>query len=88
MIALNVRGEQAELEDFMVEPEFHGRGIGRALMSALFEECSTRRVRSIGLDADPNAEAIYRKFGFARRGSSPSRSIPGRMLPRMVRALQ
>jgi len=68
MIALNVGGEQAELEDFMVEPEFHGRGIGRALMSALFKECSTQRVRSVSLDADPNAEAIYRKFGFTRIG--------------------
>jgi GNAT superfamily N-acetyltransferase len=88
MIALNVRGQQAELEDFMVEPEFHGRGIGRALMGALFKECSTRRVRSVGLDADQNAEAIYRKFGFTRIGFSPSRSIPGRSLPRMVRALR
>jgi hypothetical protein len=41
----------------------------------------------VGLDADPNAEPIYERFGSRRVGWSPSGSIPGRRLPRMERVL-
>jgi GNAT superfamily N-acetyltransferase len=85
MIALAAEGESAELEDFMVEPGFQGMGVGRALMDALLAECHRLGLASIGLDADPNAEPVYRKLGFTTVGQSPSGSIPGRMLPRMVR---
>lgn len=87
MIALAVDGDKAELEDFMVEPGLQGEGIGRALMGALVSECRRLKLQTIGLDADPNAEPIYQRFGFATVGHSPSKSIPGRMLPRMVRAI-
>ena len=87
MIALASDGENAELEDFMVEPSFQGLGVGRALMDTLIAECRVRGLKSIGVDADPNAEAIYQKLGFSTVGRSPSGSIPGRMLPRMVRPL-
>jgi ribosomal protein S18 acetylase RimI-like enzyme len=56
-------------------------------MDALLAEARARGLDRIGLDADPNAETIYRKLGFETVGRSPSRSIPGRPLPRMVRAL-
>jgi GNAT superfamily N-acetyltransferase len=85
MIALAAAGASAELEDFMVEPRFQGAGVGRALMETLLAECRRLGLTSVGLDADPNAEAIYHKLGFSTVGRSPSRSIPGRMLPRMVR---
>lgn len=87
MIALSQRGDTAELEDFMVEPAFQGRGVGGALMTALLDECRALGLRTVGLDADPNAEPIYRKLGFVTVGRSPSRSIPGRTLPRMTRNL-
>ena len=85
MIALETSGKMAEIEDFMVEPDLQGRGVGRTLMNALLDECRLRNLTSVGLDADPHAEDIYRKFGFSTIGQAPSRSIPGRMLPRMVR---
>jgi GNAT superfamily N-acetyltransferase len=87
MIALADEGLVGEVEDFMVDPAFQGRGVGAALMGALLSECRARGLHRIGLDADPNAEAIYRKLGFLTVGWSPSRSIPGRALPRMVRAI-
>lgn len=87
MVALTGSEPEAELEDFMVEPRFQGRGVGGALMAVLLEECRRRGVRTLGLDADPNAEPIYRKLGFTTIGRSPSGSIPGRMLPRMMRSL-
>src|SRR5262249_977884 len=85
--ALRPDGETAELEDFMVEPGQHGLGVGRALMQAFLGECRARGFRRAGLDADPNAEPIYRRLGFETIGRAPSRSIPGRTLPRMEMAL-
>lgn len=87
MIALAADGDDAELEDFMVEPAFQGRGVGAALMAAFLDECRARGARRISVDADPHAEPIYRKLGFVTVGASPSGSIPGRMLPRMRRSV-
>lgn len=85
MIALDLRENAgAEVEDFFVDPAFQGRGVGTVLMSTLVEACRSRGVRVLGLDADPNAERIYSRLGFVTIGRSPSRSIAGRMLPRMV----
>lgn len=84
MVALAERGE---VEDFMVDPDFQGLGVGRALMDTLIAECRRRGLASIGLDADPNAETIYLKLGFVTVGQCPSKSIPGRLLPRMVRVI-
>jgi ribosomal protein S18 acetylase RimI-like enzyme len=85
MIALNLQpgSDKAEIEDFFVDPNFHGRGIGATLMSTLLETCLSCGVKAVGMDADPNAEGIYNRLGFTTVGRSPSRSIPGRMLPRM-----
>jgi GNAT superfamily N-acetyltransferase len=85
MAAFSVDGERAELEEFMVEPDYHGRGVGRALMAEFLRACRARGAKRAGLDADPNAEPIYRSLGFAKIGYTPSRSIPGRLLPRMER---
>ena len=87
MIALAGDGPDAELEDFMVEPEFQGQGVGAALMGVLMDECRLRGFKRVCLDADPNAESIYQKLGFATVNRSPSRSIPGRSLLRMVKTL-
>jgi GNAT superfamily N-acetyltransferase len=86
MIALApAAGNSAELEDFMVEPDVRGLRVGGALMETLLAECRTLGLTSIGLDADPNAKAIYRKLGLSTVRRTPSRSIPGPMLPRTFR---
>jgi GNAT superfamily N-acetyltransferase len=87
MIALSDSEDHAEVEDFFVAPEAQGEGIGRALMDAFQDECRARGYARIGVDADPNAEAIYLRLGFHTVGRSPSGSIPGRWLPRMERRL-
>jgi GNAT superfamily N-acetyltransferase len=74
---------RAELEYLFVEPRFQGRGIGAALFDKLIEICTDRGVVLLGVDADPNAESIYRHFRFRTVGRSPSGSITGRTLPRM-----
>lgn len=76
MAAMAVSSDVAELEEFMVEPQFQGRGLGAALMSAVVSECRSPGVKSIGLDTDPHAEPVYRKLGFSTVGQSPSGPIP------------
>lgn len=83
LIALSLDGPEAELEDFFVEPDCQGRGVGTALMATFLEACRGGGATRIGVDADPNAEPIYARFGFRTTGQSPSGSIPDRMLPRM-----
>jgi GNAT superfamily N-acetyltransferase len=83
MVALHLDGAKAELEDFFVDPSFQNRGVGSALLQVLLAACREAGATDIGLDADPNAEAIYTRLGFITVGRSPSGSIPGRMLPRM-----
>jgi GNAT superfamily N-acetyltransferase len=83
MIALRLDGAKAELEDFFVDPSFQRAGVGSALIDVLLTACRAAGAEEVGLDADPNAEAIYARLGFRTVGLSPSGSIPGRMLPRM-----
>lgn len=71
----------AELAHFFVDPPFMGQGVGRAL----FGWC-TGRAQVIGatrllIDADPQAQPFYEAMGAIQIGTSPSASIPGRMLP-------
>ena len=87
MAALAGDYPDAELEDLMVEPSFQGHGLGAMLMDVLLEECRRRCYKSIGLDADPNAEPFYQKLGFSTVRVARSGFIPGRLLPRMVRTI-
>ncbi|MBI1238891.1 MAG: GNAT family N-acetyltransferase [Alphaproteobacteria bacterium] len=88
MIALAAEGAEGEIEDFFVSPEAIGQGIGRRLMEHALSQARAAGLARIGVDADPNAEAIYVRFGFVRIGLSLSASIPGRMLPRLERAVE
>ena len=85
--AFATEDDRAELEELMVDPDFQQRGVGTRLLEAVVAECRRRGVGRIELDADPHAEAIYLRFGFSTVGRSASGSIPGRMLPRMAKAL-
>ncbi|MBU1375978.1 MAG: GNAT family N-acetyltransferase [Alphaproteobacteria bacterium] len=86
MIALNLT-DGAVVEDFFVEPDVQGRGVGATLMATLLAACREAGVTTLEVDADPNAEGIYARLGFVTFARSPSGSIPGRTLPRMRLAL-
>jgi ribosomal protein S18 acetylase RimI-like enzyme len=54
------------IDDLFVQPEFRRRGIARALLAELFEECRRRGCKSMYVEVgDRNAPAIelYRRFG-------------------------
>lgn len=58
-------------------------GYDDAFMAAFLDACRARGLARVWVDADPNAEPVYARFGFRTVGQSQSGSIPGRMLPRM-----
>jgi len=83
LIALSHADGVAELEDFFVDPQAQGRGVGKALMAAFLDACRAKGLSLVRVAADPNAEPIYARLGYRTVGQIPSGSIPGRMLPRM-----
>ncbi len=57
----------AEVEDFVVAPEWRGQGAGGALLTAADERCRERGVQWIGLSVgleNPSARAIYEHRGY------------------------
>lgn len=73
--------ELYELEALFVEPEFIGRGIGRALMIHAQETVVSLGGRRMLIQADPHAERFYRAAGGRCIGERESDSLPGRILP-------
>lgn len=59
----------------LVHPEFHGRGIGRALMQLLLEKY--RGFHQLMLTADGKAIEFYRSLGFERAGKTEPMWIYG-----------
>jgi GNAT superfamily N-acetyltransferase len=84
---IKVIAGEADLLKLFVEPTALRSGIGRALFA-----WATGLARSQGadppiIDADPDAASFYRRMGAKDVGLAPSGSIPGRMLPRLVKDL-
>jgi len=68
---LRVAADEAELLTITVDPKWRGRGVGRALMRACFEDLMFTPVRRMFLEVDEdNASAVslYRRAGFSRIG--------------------
>lgn len=69
------------LEKLFVAPEAIGQGVGRELFEWAVETAQGLGMINFTIDGDPNAVAFYLKMGAFQIGSSPSGSVPGRMLP-------
>ncbi|WP_299955377.1 GNAT family N-acetyltransferase [uncultured Modestobacter sp.] len=80
-----VRGE---LADLFVDPGSIGTGVGRLLLTDALDGARARGWLSLELDADPHAEAFYRRLGAVRIGESASTAVPDRSLPRMSLAVR
>ena len=78
---------QGEIGALFVEPDRIGRGVGRALWEEVLRRARREGFTGIVIDADPGAEAFYERMGARRSGRSPSGSIPGRFLPRLVASI-
>lgn len=81
---VSVEGEKARIGKLFVKPGLTGNGIGSVLFDAAIEAARERRASSFIIESDPGAVAFYRSKGARADGETPSGSIPGRMLPRLV----
>lgn len=75
------------LEKLFVDPARMGRGVGRRLFEWAVDAAVARGAREMIVEADPGAVPFYLAMGCARAGDAPSGSVPGRRLPRLIRAL-
>lgn len=71
------------LADLFVEPSAIGTGVGRLLLADALARAAERGFDALDLDSDPHAEPFYLSAGAVRIGTSPSASVPGRVLPRL-----
>jgi ribosomal protein S18 acetylase RimI-like enzyme len=76
-----------EVHAFFVDPNWQRQGVGMALWEHLLLQAQRSGMTGLYLDADPNAVPFYESIGFVVTGQSESGSIPGRLLPRMSRAI-
>jgi predicted N-acetyltransferase YhbS len=70
-----------ELGHLFVEPQWFGRGIGRALVRDASDRATAAGYRSIVIQGDPNAARFYERLGAVQVGVRASSSIAGRSLP-------
>lgn len=80
---VSIDGEAAHLEKLFVDPPAMGRGHGRRLLAWAADAARRAGARTLWIEADPDAEPFYRRFGAIPDGTVPSGSIPGRRLPRL-----
>ncbi|WP_395063335.1 GNAT family N-acetyltransferase [Flavobacterium sp.] len=72
-----------KLDNLFILPQYIGKGFGNYLMDDfLIRIKENRDIKKIILDADPNAEKFYQKFGFETIGQLET-SIKNRFLPVM-----
>ena len=80
-----IQGEppSGELAALFVGPSAISTGCGRRLLRHILREDAERGFTRVHLNADPGAAPFYLHFGAVRLGSTPSGSIPGRVLPHL-----
>ena len=72
-----------KLDNLFVLPTYIGKGLGNYLMNDFLNRIKENRdIKKVILDADPNAENFYKKFGFITIGKIET-SIENRFLPIM-----
>lgn len=86
--ALAIDGAGATLDHLWIEPEWMGRGLGRALLSHALKTARTEGAARLEIDSDPYAEEFYLRMG-ARRVGEVRADVDDvrRVLPRMEIAL-
>lgn len=72
-----------KLNYLFVEPKYIGKRYGKLLMLDFLRRIENSEFKRVVLDADPNAEKFYSKFGFVVIGKLKS-TIKDRFLPIMA----
>ncbi|MCG2670687.1 GNAT family N-acetyltransferase [Bradyrhizobium sp. GCM10023182] len=84
---IKVTGDEADLLKLFVEPTMLRGGVGTKLFHWAISEAARMGAERMSIEADPDAAPFYRRMGAKDCGLAPSGSIPGRMLPKLVREL-
>ena len=79
-----VTKNECSIEALFVEPNQKGRGIGRLLLQKGLEWAVSNHFASMHIQSDPGATAFYEASGAQQVGTTPSGSIPGRVLPHLI----
>lgn len=79
-----ILGDICVLHKLFVDPGAQAVGVGRMLYGWAVETCRAGGAKIMTIDADPGAAPFYRRMGARDDGETPSGSIPGRMLPRLI----
>jgi GNAT superfamily N-acetyltransferase len=80
---VTVQGELAELNKLFVEPTHLRSGAGKGLFEWATTVARDAGAATMVIEADPDAAGFYRRMGAVDKGTAPSGSIPGRLLPRL-----
>lgn len=89
LCVLQRQGADASVEHLWIAPEYHGRGVGRALMARALDEAAAAGAARVEVLSDPHAEPFYLKIGARRVGEvpAPMPGAPQRTLPFLEFAL-
>ena len=74
--------DQIILDNLFLFQKYIGQGFGTLLMNDFLESVKKLGFCTIILEAEPNAEQFYKKFGFSTYDHRES-NIEGRFLPKM-----
>jgi GNAT superfamily N-acetyltransferase len=85
---IKVIGNEADLLKLFVEPIVLRSGIGGTLFAWATDLARSQGADRLLIEADPDAAPFYRRMGAQDVGLAPSGSIPGRMLPKLVKDLR
>ena len=84
---VKVTGRKADLLKLFVEPTMLRVGVGMKLFHWATSEATAMGAFHMVIEADPDAAPFYRRMGATDCGFVSSGSIPGRMLPKLVKEL-
>lgn len=84
---MQVTGNEADLLKLFVERTMLRGGVGMKLFHWALSEAARMGAERMVIVADPDAAPFYRRMGAKECGLTPSGSIQGRMLPKLVREL-
>jgi GNAT superfamily N-acetyltransferase len=85
---IKVFGREADLLKLFVEPTMLRCGVGMKLFLWAISEGTAMGADRMVIEADPDAAPFYRRMGAKDCGVARSGSIPGRMLPKLVKELR
>ena len=71
-----------KLDNLFIDPPYIGHDYGTLLMNDFLKRIKSLKFDKVTLDADPNAEKFYHKFGFKTVGKLKS-TVENRFLPIM-----